>query len=277
MDAIDFSAARKSTVIHDERGRPMRFPNRRDYVEHLVQIGAAADENALVANAELSESVYLDWLKRGQVGCVFAQLLGRPRPRRQLRTVVIGQSSGPTSTEDRALQISAAVQQSVAEPEVEGLTVLLPNVVDPEPLVRLLHSLSALPDWTTEREWPWRRLIIVGLRVSIENGVWAEVLGLGPFQFLPPTRQSPITSLEIRTKTERAKYGKINPEILASHLADIPTYGFLTNEKHRRLFTKFTPALRHRILGGSEDQRAKAGVTFAVPAVMWYDLKGSQR
>jgi len=59
----------------------------------------------------------------------------------------------------------------------------------------------------------------------------------------------------------------------AAHLARIPTDTFLTKQEFKVRFKKWTPWLRRRRLGGTNDARAKAGVTFAVPAAMWKTLK----
>ena len=154
------------------------------------------------------------------------------------------------------------------------LAFFIPYVLTPETLVDLVLALSELPLWTIDREWAWRRtLILVGLRVRIDERVLAETLGLGPFQFLPPTRQCPITSLEIRTKPQKAIRHKFRSGIKLAHLDKLPTDEFLTARQFQVRFKKLTPLLKSRILGGFEDQRAKAKVTFAVPAAIWNTLK----
>ena len=259
----------------DERGRLMRFPSRRDYLDFLLARGIITGEMDFLKNPELNREVYLDWLRRGQVGCVFAQLLGRPANRLQMRTVVLLEPE----VSECARQIDILVHEAVDDSRTEAATILLPAVLSSEQLVYLLLAPSDLPSWSIEREAPWRkRLTLVGMRVQIEGGVWAEVLGLGPFTFFPPTRQGPITSLEIRTKPKGSKWSKIHPKMRASHLADIKTDDFLSPKRHGILFKTFTPWLRKRVLGGGpEDQRAKAGVTFVVPAAMWNVMKPRQR
>ena len=273
---FDFSATPKSTTIMDNRGRLIRFPGRRDYLDHLLGEGVIASENALLGRPDLVEDIYLNWLRRGQVGCMFAQLFGRRTNRLGLRTLILPNPTDPRQSRDLASQIDARVQDAIVDPEVESVSVLLPQVLTPEHLVLMMLALSEYPLWTIEQEWRWRpTMVLVGLRVQLQEHSWAEVLGLGPFQFLPPPRQSPFTSLEIRTKTKRAKRSNIHRGMLAHHLADIPTDHFLDGPRFGRLF-RLTQRLRTRVLGGTNDQRAKARVTLAVPAAMWEGLKSKR-
>ena len=274
---LGLSEVGKTNVLVDERGRLMRFPSRWDYLDLFVRTGIIGAEGDLISNPKLNEAVYLDWLRRGQVGCVFAQLLARPAYRSRSRTVVLYESANSQPGGQLAEQIDAKVRNAVADPNAESLSILLPAVLSAEYLVHLVLCLSAVPRWTIERESRWRRrLIRVGLRVEIGDEVWAEVLGVGPFLFFPPTRQSPITTLEIRTKRTGAKKSKLSRKMLASHLADIETGDFLSPKQHRILFKTLTPGLRNRILGGEPDERAKAGVTFVLPAAIWSALKSDR-
>ena len=275
----DLSEAGRGNVLIDDRGRVMRFPLRRDYMELLRSKGLISDEYDFQCNPLLVEAVYLDWLRRAQVGCVFAQLLGRPRNRKNMRTAILGKQIIRDGMADLASEIDSVIQSSVDDPEIEAVSIILPAIVDPEDLVRLTFSLSKLPLWDLEREWLWRKtMTVIGLRRQIENIVWAETLGIGPFQFFPPTRQCPVTSLEVRTKSNRSIWSKLHKlrTRRAAHLAQVPTDHFLTPKQNQVRFKKWTPALRSRILGGESDARAKAGVTFTVPAAIWSQIKSEQ-
>lgn len=130
------------------------------------------------------------------------------------------------------------------------------------------------PGWTIEKEHPWRKtLVLIGLRVEIATGVVALTLGMGPFDIFPTTRRCPVTTLEIRTKPKRAKKSHLSKTYLAAHLADIPVDHILTPAEFRSRFKRFTPWLKRRILGKQGDMRAKAGVTYSVPAAIWSSLK----
>ena len=267
-------ATPKGTVLADERGRTMRFPARLDYVRQLKKHGLLVDEAAFVDDDSLTEAVYLDWLRRPQVGCVFAQLLARPINRTGMRTVVARGYSGVGDPSELAVQIAQLAEESVQEPSCEALSVLMPQVLDDMTLTQLVWELGTQPGWRIELEHPWRgTLVIVGMRVEIAEDVVAETLGMGPFEIFPPTRQCPITTLEIRTKRKRAKKSHLSRTHLAGHLADIPTDHMLTGAAHGVLRSIFTPWLRCRILGNQEDARAKAGVTYSLPEPIWRSLK----
>ena len=266
-------ATPKRTTLPDERGRTMRFPERRDYVRQLHEQSLITDETDFIANDALTKAVYLDWLRRPQVGCIFAQLLARPKNRSGMRTVVARGSSGLGDPEELAVQIKRLVDESVQDPACEALSVLMPQVLEPETLTELAWELGNQPGWKVERESMWRSTTtLIGLRVEVDSGVLAETLGMGPFNIFPWTRQCPITTLEIRTKPTRAKKSHLS-EHLAAHLADIPTGHFLKPTKHGKLFKKFTPWLKRRILGAQEDMRAKASVTYSLPAPIWQSLR----
>ena len=269
-------STRKGLTLYDERGRTMAFPRRQDYVTQLQEHGLVSDEAGFVADDRLTEAVYLDWLLRPQVGCVFAQLLARPAYRTGVRTVVARGSSGLSEPSELAVQIAHLVDESVGEASTEALSVLLPQILDGEALARFVWELSNQPRWTVEQECPWRNtLVLVGLRVEIAAGVVAETLGMGPFTIFPTTRQCPVTTLEVRTKPERAKKSHLSKTHLAAHLADLPVDHMLTKAEHRSRRRRFTPWLKKRILGEQGDLRAKAGVTYSVPAAIWAALKAS--
>ena len=260
--------------LQDERGRTMRFPARRDYVRQLQKHGLVMNETAFIDDDCLTQAVYLDWLRRPQVGCVFAQLLARPVNRTGMRTFVARGLSGLGDPGELAVQIAQLVDESAQDPSIEALSVLMPQILNVEALAQLVWELGTQPGWDIEREHMWRgTLVLIGMRVGIAKGIVAETLGMGPFEIFPPTRQCPITTLEIRTKSKRAKKRFLSNRPLAGHLADIPTDHMLTPAKYRDLFAKFTPWLRRRILGDKQDMRAKAGVTYSLPVAMWQTLK----
>ena len=252
----------------------MRFPTRQDYIRQLQQHGLIADQADFVASDELTVAVYLDWLRRSQIGCEFAQLLARPEHRTRIRTVVVRSSSDDIDANDVAVQIDRHVVDSVNENSAEALSVLLPEVLDDLMLANLIWKLGNLQAWSIEREHLWRgTTVLIGLRVAITDCVVAETLGLGPLHIFPTTRQCPITTIEIRTKSRRAKRSHMSETHLAAHLADIDVGDLLTPEEIRSKFDETTPRLRKRILGGRCDARAKAGVTYSIPAAIWNSLK----
>jgi hypothetical protein len=274
---VDFSGIKRSVELRHEHGRPLHFPNRNDYVDVLIEQGFIEHGGDFSNRPELVHAVYLDWLKRGQVGCVFAQLLGRTSIRSQIRTIVLpNKASSKADAGNLAIQIDEAVLNGMHDPAIEAVTILLPNITTIEDLVYLVHGLSRTEDWKLENVVGWgQTLLNIGVRRKIEEATWAEILGMGPFaNYFPSTRTCPITSLEVRTKAERAITSKSHPgEARAAHLAQVPTRNFLSIRWHKRLFETYTPLLKARILEGmTNDRRAKAAVTFTVPAVVWDQL-----
>ena len=267
-------STRKGLTLQDEHGRPMGFPMRQDYINQMQSHGLISSDADFVADDRLTEAVYLDWLFRPQVGCVFAQLLARPVYRAGVRTVVARGTSGCGEPHELATQIAQLVDESVQDTSTEGLSVLMPQVLDAERLTHLVWALGHQPGWIIEHERRWRgTLVLIGLRAKIAENVVAETLGMGPFGIFPTTRQCPVTTLEVRTKPERAKKSKLSKTHLAAHLADLPVGHFMTTDQHRSRRRIFTPWLKKRILGGQRDLRAKAGVTYSVPAPIWLSLK----
>ena len=264
----------KRIRLKDERGRAMWFPSRKDYLRQLQDNDLVHSEADFVADDQLTKAVYLDWIRRPQVGCIFAQLLARHAHRSRIRTVVARGCFGTGDPKELAIQVNLLVGESADDPSSEALSVLMPQILDLQTLADFAWQLSHQPGWTIEREHTWRRrLVLIGLRAQIGTGVVAETLGLGPFEIFPSTRKCPLTTLEIRTKPKRAKRSQLSNEYLAAHLADIPTTHMLAPKTHRALFKHLTPKLRRRILEGKEDMRAKASVTYTLPIAIWSDLK----
>ena len=127
-------AAERGLKLVDERGRKMEFPRRQDYIRQLQEHGLVRDEAEFITSDNLTEAVYLDWLLRPQVGCVFAQLLARPIHRSGVRTTVARGSSGPGMPSEVAVEITGLVNECVNDPSVEALSILLPQITDVETL-----------------------------------------------------------------------------------------------------------------------------------------------
>ena len=268
-------STRKGLTIQDERGRSMQFPTRSDYIDQMKAHGLISNEADFIANDRLTGAVYLDWLLRPQVGCVFAQLLARPVYRTGMRTEVARGASGSGEPKELAIQIARLTQESIEDASTESLSVLMPQMLDIEKLTQLVWELGHQHDWSIELESPWqRRLVRIGLRVKIAEGVLTETLGMGPFDIFPTTRRCPVTTLEIRTKPKGAKNSRVPKTHRAAHLAALPIGNhILQRAEYGIRFTEFTPWLRRRILGNRGDSRAKASVTYSLPSAMWSSLK----
>ena len=149
-------STRKGLTLQDERGRPMGFPWRQDYINQMKEHGLINSEDDFIADDRLTEAVYLDWLFRPQVGCVFAQLLARPVNRAGVRTVVARGASVSGQPHELAVQIAQLVDECVEDTSTEALSVLMPQVIDTERLTHLVWELGHQPGWAIDQEHPWR-------------------------------------------------------------------------------------------------------------------------
>ena len=241
-------------------------PSRSDYQAYLREHRVLGERETLANRPDISESVYRDWQRRPQVACIFARRIAIQPRKFSIKTVVV--------QEDPADEMTGAIDKTAeavisARGSSEALTVLLPKLVDSELLAVFCKRLGARNgNWRIEAvPNPSDRLdrVHVSLRFTLEANVEAEILGFGPFTFLPATRRAPITALEIRTKTEGHKKRGISGTE-RSHLADIPWKG--ASKEWRDRAWKKTEEARRAVLGG-DDSAARARITFAIPRHLW--------
>ena len=109
----NLSEVNRSLVLTDERGRKMSFPTRKDYVNKLSRDRVITGESDFINRPDLNQAVYLDWLRREQVGCVFAQIFGRKRYRGALDIEVL---PGREDLDVLSTQIDAVAQRSILIP-----------------------------------------------------------------------------------------------------------------------------------------------------------------
>ena len=246
-------------------GRQKRYPSRSDYLQWLLASGQLEPGEPLGARPDLVEAVYRHWQGLGQLACRFAQELSKDPERYGMATSVIRTGiDGQNPFEEIALVWEAAI----ADPANESLTLLFPDIDTPEGLITLLHGLGLLAGcFVRAVRNPSDRFdrVYIQLQAPISKGVVAEVLGFGPFDFLPVTRRAPVVALEARTKSGRNKDGGGPRRPERTHLARIP----LDWDPARIDRTwEQTELARMRLLGG-DDSAAKAKVTFAIPVEVW--------
>lgn len=241
-------------------------PSRSDYEAFLREHNLLDERETLADRPDLSEPVYRDWQRRPQVACIFARRIAT-RPRKfNVATVVVAED--PAEQMTHAINTTAEAVMA-ARGSSEALTVLLPKLVVSPLLAAFCKRLGARNDnWRIEAVAnPSDRLdrVHVSLRFALQKDVEAEILGLGPFTFLPATRRAPITALEIRTKVKgHKKRGR--SETARSHLADIEWQG-AGNSWFDRAWAQ-TEEARRTVLGG-DDSAARARITFAIPRALW--------
>lgn len=238
-------------------------PTRSDYEAYLREHSVLAENETLTDRPELSDAIYRDWQRRPQVACVFARQIASRPGEYGVESVIVAEDPSAQMTG----MIDATAEAVVsARGTHEGLTVLLPKLIDSNLLVAFCKRLGARNgNWRIQAVYnPSDRLnrVHVSVRFALGDNVEAEILGFGPFTFLPATRRAPITTLEFRTKKEGAKpRGGSKSE--RSHLADIPW----PKSNKQSLWTK-TETARRTVLGG-DDSAARARITFAIPRPLW--------
>jgi hypothetical protein len=271
--APDFAGIHKSLVLPGRNDREQTYPTRSDYLDHLVREGYARDEADFAARPSLVVAVHQHWHALAQQGCRFAAFLStRPVEHGWGRVVVPGE---PGWDDELWGQISRVVATAIRSPAVQALSLIFPGVTSEEQLVRTLLELEGRLDWRLlplpEPEGGWRAPVpVVGLalRVPLNRTVFSWPVGLGPFEFLPFTRRSPLTEVALVTKPRRnpPRSARIKGAPDAAHLADMPV-----NVEDAVFEKLWVNTERHKefVLGDGGDPRAKAKVTFAVPARLW--------
>lgn len=257
-------------------GREKCFSNRNDFLTYLIHSGYIVNADGLLSRPDLVEQVYRKWQAQGQLACQFARHVGRsPEDFGIVTRTVITDASGKLDDASRSA-IREAVEHARSAANVQGLTILFPAVIDPSALVLFCRELGNVPLLTvTAKLNPSDRdeRVYVAIRAQVGDTAVAEILGFGPFQFLPFTRRSPITALELRTKQLGAKLsGPGKPKRL--HLAAIPMPQDWNDERIQRVWS-YTERAREDFLGG-DDSAAKAKVTFAIPQGIWGSAQGNR-
>lgn len=252
--------------------RQVRFaglaPTRAEYESHLRAEGFIGSSENLLDRPDIALAIYRDWQRRDRVACVFARLIALNSERYDIAWEVLPTRVDPSNVESAASKVTSVVEP--AKGQEEAVTVLLPGLEDPESLVSLCKALGQCPSWKVSALFnPSDRLgrVYVRLTTRLAPNVDSEVLGVAPFEFLPPTRVAPITALHIRTKTEGAKPRGYKSSD-KSHLADIAW----PDDQ----FWEASCKQRADVLGG-DDSAARARITFAVPQDLWGEGSGTHQ
>lgn len=158
-----------------------------------------------------------------------------------------------------------------SDPDIEAALYVFPQLKGPEDIAALVNDLCADDLWSWEvvakleaaappdvvpvslvLEMPW----VVDATCNI-----AEVIGLGDFDPMPPTRRAPFISIGFRNGGPLAGERK-RPEV---NLCDIPMD--ITQASFNRM-KESTAKLRKRALGDYSEGVAKAQLTFILPKTL---------
>lgn len=235
-----------------------------DYRRLLCSVLALEDADALGRYPSLVAQVQADWHRQGQNGCLFAKVLNSARPTYGWETAVMP----PGTVEEVARWVEEHVRAGIDTDETRIVSLVFPWLTADVDLAALLRRLAGLPGWSVAPMDPGEDPVRLAARVALCDGeVDSWVLGFGPFAFLPRTRRAPFTEIVIPVKPKVPGQHRMDDDMRRSHLADVPVPALL-DPKFEGLVAS-TGDHRRFVLGGAEDERAKAKVTYAIPSVAW--------
>jgi hypothetical protein len=219
---------------------------------------------------------YLKWRREPAIGCVFARAMSHaPSDYGQVVEEIV--HDNPATV---AATIVTRVQQLVPEPGVLAVAFVLPSIGTLESLLAMVLALPADPTWHVDA-WeldPPPKTDLAAIRVVRDlpfgNGTLpSEALALGNFEVFPKTRRAPHTAFEIYVGEPAPQDPKEHKPSTKANLAHID---FRDRNVINRDYTQAavdtmwekSKAGRLSSLGGIDDKRAKAKVTFVVPTAL---------
>ena len=215
---------------------------------------------------------YLEWkLRRSDVGCFFARHIAfRPAEMGQVIEVVGANSSAAVI----AGSVAKRIERLVANPDVAAATLLFPEIGALERLAASMVALGSKPSWSVTSngiEHPTLgSLTAVSVARQIPFGdsgsLPSEVLVLGPFEEFPKTRQAPVAAMEIFVGVPRPADPKTLQPTRKANLAHMDVH-LPTDDAFQTMWNRSIQG-RLKSLGGVDDLRAKAKVSFVVPPAL---------
>ena len=263
------TVAAVAEVAHEQtfEGRGGHFPLRtaKDYARVLKEAGFLTGDEALRRRPDLVAVVQAQWHTTGGDGCLFAAGMSARRDEAGWRTIVL---ESRDSAEHDAAAVAAHTAEHLKAPETQILSVVLPHVATAERVCALSRELEAHAGWSldtvaTEHDGAVGPLVLIGLRVALDDSTRSEVLGFGPLVTFPHTRRAPFLELAIRVSLADDR-----PEPHRAHMADAPRPVGL--DEAIAADPRRTPkVVREERLPPEQDARAKARVTFTLPEALW--------
>lgn len=240
----------------------LRFPARLDYEAYFIKKGSIFYPHELWDNDQLVKDVQKHWHTKGQNGCVFAQIVATRADELGWDVEVIRETNN---------DLLSLIQASIDNPRCQNLSLLFPEIHTVEQLVNTLHSLleQNIVKLATERSFG--KFVILELRLPINEDAEAWLVGFGPFDFLPKTRQAPQVEIALRTKTKPQDLNEqLNQDHNAAHLADIPVN--LDDDRFNAVLDA-TKKRTAQIIGDESRETSKAKVTFTIPEKIWHSTR----
>jgi hypothetical protein len=236
-----------------------RFPTATQYHELVYVLELTNKSNA----ARLVALAQRDWHVRGQNGCMFARLAALGAGALRWDTLVV--TTPCERIDDETIQtIEERVQERIMDPRVEILSIVFPEIRTACDVVRAVRRLVIDTNFWLERDEVGTGSLRLNLRYPIDQtGTQAWVMGFGPFDFMPKTRQGPYFELSIRTKNKPQEiFHRLNQDRAVAHLADAP---LVMSERHWEHRWESTRRRTRMILGGEPDDLSAAKATLALP------------
>jgi len=217
-----------------------------------------------------AKSEYLAWRRTPPVGCVFARWMSTTPGRFGQCIEEISATGSPTRV---AAIVAKRVDIFLADQTVSAAALLLPAAKTLEKLTKIVLALRAHANWsvttTTLENSRAGDLVAVHVVRQIPFGdatCPSEVLTLGPFREFPPTRQSPTPALEIFVGPPMSHDPKTHQPTVKANLAHMDLSNTDLQPSAIDRMWDASRIGRLKSLGDLEDTRAKAKVSFVIPA-----------
>lgn len=253
----------KSTQINN-----MRFSARDDYVAYFRSHGMVQEGQDPWKNDKLVIATQRHWHTHGQNGCVFAQVAATRADDVGWDSRVLSKEGLLSEGKNVVHKIDEIFEGAINNEGNQNLSLLFPNIETPQQLVTLLKDIRDTSTKIIVHDTQLTDYTVLALRGKLGGGVLSWLVGFGPFDFLPLTRQSPITEIAIRTKKKpEIIFHKLNQDRDAAHLADIPLG---LNDKLMDTLLDKTKSRTGEILAGTSRKLSSAKVSFAIPTKYWH-------
>jgi|SRR3989344_385157 len=162
------------------------YPGRTDYEAYFLQKDVIQTADELWKRDDLLANIQRHWHSRGQNGCVFAQAIATNAPERGWVATVVNNPIDEIETEPEVSNIDDCIQNAIANPAIQVQSLLFPQVIQPQELVRLTRAMATVPSVFIAKEVHYDEFSTIALRIAINDaGVLSWLMGFGPFNFLP--------------------------------------------------------------------------------------------
>ena len=223
---------------------------------------------------------YEHWkAKSSAVACRFARFIGRNPSRFGQVVKTLNAQASPKII---AAAIERVVSGQIATGETKALAIVLPKIETFDKLVAAMGALGELNHWSLETKAishpDGANYIAFSLRRDIPtaNGgsMPSEVLVFGNFDHFPATRRAPYVAIEMYVGFPSDSDPKTGEPATKATLAHI-TMPAMTDETLDNLWEQ-TRVARLESLGGIDDPRAKAKVSFVAPVPVQANIEVEQ-